>query len=788
MTKNVIFGLSVFATVALPLLSWSQTRPTHTRKAIAPKLDFSRDVRPILSDKCFACHGPDEKHVQANLRLDSRAAALAKGQSGKAAIVPGKSNASAFVERILATGGAQMPPASTGKPLTEAQKRILIQWVEQGAVYKEHWSFVKPVSPPIPAVQSAQASTHPIDAFIQARLSKDGLKLQSEADKYTLIRRVSLDLVGLPPTPADIEEFATKRTRKSYELYVDKLLASPRFGERWARPWLDLARFADSAGYGSDPLRPNLWPWREWVINALNANMPYDQFTIEQLAGDLLPNATGSQILATAFHRNTMTNTEGGTDDEEFRTNAVKDRAATTAQVWMGLTMGCAQCHSHKFDPIKNNEYYRFMAFFNQTEDNDQPDDRPNLPFWTPELKSRQAALQSEVKALEASAASDSEAKKNLDAKKKELAAVQPIQVPVMKELPGDKQRVCTMLVLGNFMQKGDVVTAGTPIYFPPMPKDLPMNRLGLANWIVSRDNPLTARVAVNRYWAQLFGKGLVLTEEDFGHQGTAPSHPELLDWLAVNFMDSDWNVKKLLKTIVMSATYRQSSKESPALLAKDPNDVLLGRYPRRRLDAEGVRDQALALSGLLSGKIGGPSVYPPQPDGMWKAAFNGDRTWPTSTGEDRYRRGLYTFWRRTVPYPSMATFDAPSREICTVRRIPTNTPLQALVTLNDPAYLEMAQAFGRRIVKEGGATVENRAAYAVGLATCRPATQEQTKAIVDLYSRELARFQADSTAANKLATEPLGKLPEGLNAAEAAAWTVVGNVLLNLDSVMTKG
>jgi hypothetical protein len=594
--------------------------------------------------------------------------------------------------------------------------------------------------------------------------------------------------------------------------------------------WLDLARYADSAGYGSDPLRPNIWPYRDWVINAFNRNLPYDQFTIAQLAGDLVADAAEQQAkqetpetrdlrIATAFHRNTMTNTEGGTDDEEFRTAAVKDRTFTTAQVWMGLTMQCAQCHSHKFDPIAQREFYRFMAFFNETQDNDQPDESPTLPLLSDEQKTRIDSLKAEIAALEAK--SDPKLKDEIAKKKKELDSIKPVPVPVMKEVAADKRRETHLLVLANFLQKGEKVEAGTPAFFPKLPPGAPPNRLGVAMWLMSKDNPLTARVAVNRFWSQLFGRGIVETEEDFGHQGTLPTNQPLLDWLAVQFRDGNdimgcpprglattkprpgptveaatairhvmkpWDVKGLLRLIVTSATYRQSSRVTPERLDKDPRNLLLSHYPKRRLDAETVRDQALALSGTLSHKIGGPSVFPPQPAGMWQAAFNGERTWATSTGEDRYRRGIYTFWRRTVPYPSMATFDAPSREICTIRRIQTNTPLQALVTLNDPVYLELAQALGRRIVREGGATTSDRISYALRLATSHPPAQPQVNALQDLYARELARYKADPESAKKLATEPLGALPPGMDASEQAAWTVVANVLLNLDSVLTNG
>lgn len=763
------------------------------RRTSSVRVDFVRDVRPILAEKCFACHGQDEKKRQADLRLDLREGAVGRAASGRAAVVPGRPGASSLIERIGTGSLLKMPPGSTGKKLTPAEKATLKLWIAQGAQYVPHRAFQKPRRPALPRTAHPARVSNGIDAFVLSRLEKEGLTLSPPADRYALLRRLSLDLTGLPPSPHEIESFLADSAPDACEKVVDRLLASPHFGEKWARMWLDLARYADSAGYGSDPLRPNIWPYRDWVIKAFNRNLPYDQFTMEQIAGDLIPDPTQDQIIATAFHRNTMTNTEGGTDREEFRTAAVRDRAITTMQVWMGLTMGCAQCHSHKYDPITQREFYGFMAFFNQTEDNDQPDERPTLPITVPERQARIDALKSEIAALEAKssampALTANGLKEEVEKKKRELAAIKPVALPIMRELPEQKRRETHLLVLANFRQRGEKVEAGTPAAFSPWPPGAPKSRLGVAQWLISRDNPLTARVAVNRFWAQLFGKGIVETEEDFGQQGASPTHPELLDWLAVEFVEHGWDVKALLKTIVLSSTYRQSSRVTPQLLAKDPKNRLLAHYPRRRLDAETVRDQALALSGLLSVRIGGPSVFPPQPAGLWQAAFNGDRTWPTSTGEDRYRRGLYTFWRRTVPYPSMATFDAPSREICAMRRIHTNTPLQALVTLNDPVYLEMAQALGRRIAREGGATVQDRVRFGLRLTLGRPPQEAQVQALVTLYTQELAHYQGSPEAAKKLATEPLGALPAGMNLAEQAAWTVVSNVLLNMDGVLTIG
>jgi hypothetical protein len=567
--------------------------------------------------------------------------------------------------------------------------------------------------------------------------------------------------------------------------------------------WLDLARYADSAGYGSDPLRPNIWRYRDWVIDAFNRNLPYDQFTIEQLAGDLLPKPTVEQRVATAFHRNTMTNTEGGTDDEEWRVAAIKDRVDTTLQVWMGLTMGCAKCHSHKYDPITQQEYYRFYAFFNQTADNDQPDERPTLVAPTegqPEQIHRiDARIADAKRRLAAPPLVAVRSLRRTPIPVESLALLAEIDkleksrpvipaVPVMAELPANQRRKTHLMIKGNFLNPGETVEPGVPGAFLPLPKGATADRLGVAKWLLSPDNPLTARVAVNRYWAALFGTGLVETEEDFGTQGEMPSNPELLDWLATEYVRLGWDTKAFLKLLVTSATYRQSAKVTSEALAKDPRNRLLSRGPRFRLEAEMVRDQALMLSGLLSHKMHGPSVYPPQPPGLWQAAFNGQRTWATSKGEDRYRRGLYTFWRRTVPYPSMATFDATSRETCTVRRIRTNTPLQAFVTLNDPVYVECAQALARRIVREGGSNTEDRVRFALSLCLCRPPQPEQIKHVLTLFETEREHYRKDIKAALALATDPLGPLPTGMDAADLAAWTVVANVLLNLDAVLMKG
>ncbi len=814
--------------------------------AAEEKVDFNYDIQPIISSKCFHCHGPDEKHREAKLRLDVRDEAL-REREGVRAIVPGDLTASELITRITSKDRDEvMPPPKELHTLTEHEIELFKRWIEEGAEYKPHWSFVKPARPAVPAAPLFQNSRHPIDAFIAQRLVAAGLKPSREADKATLLRRLTLDLTGLPPTPEEVDAFIKNAAPDSYEKATDRLLASPAYGERWAKMWLDLARYADSTGYGSDKMRLNIWPWRDWVIDAFNRNQPYDQFTIEQLAGDLLPEPTHEQIVATAFHRNTMTNIEGGTDDEEYRVAAIKDRVATTGQVWMGLTFGCAQCHTHKFDPISQREYYQLFAVFNQTEDADREDEDPKLSMATPEQKAALEKFSAEIAEIEkrmksgtpefeaeqheweakvsaggdeagelpaniratlAVEPSEREAKQRaelaahfrplskqfaalkteIEATRKTMAKIEPVALPIMRELGAKKRRTSWLLTKGNFMLHGDEVSAGLPAAFPPAVAG-EVDRLALARWIVSPENPLTARVAVNRFWAQLFGTGIVESEEDFGTQGTLPSHPELLDWLAVEFRDNGWDVKRLLKMIVTSATYRQASNVSAEAAQKDPRNRLLAHYPRRRLDAEGVRDQALSLANLLSHKVGGPSVFPPQPDGLWHVAFNGGQDgYPTSAGEDRHRRGIYTFWRRTMPNPTMATFDAPSRETCTIRRIPTNTPLQAFATLNDPNFVECAQALARRIMLEGGTDSASRLHFALRLCLTREPDASQVAALQSLLDAELATYRADADAAKKLATAPLGPLPENTDAAEAAAWTVVANVLLNLDAVLTK-
>jgi hypothetical protein len=968
----------------------SPRAPSGEEVPIPSEIDFNRDVRPILAANCFACHGQDANTRKAGLRLDIGEEATVK------AIVPGDPEASPALQRILTDEEAdRMPPASTGKTLKPREIEILKRWIASGADYQPHWAFIPPKKRDLPGVSNAGWPRNPIDHFVLARLDREGLTPSPEADRYTLLRRLHLDLTGIPPTVEEIEAFASDEAPDAYEKAVDRLLESPHFGERWAQMWLDLARYADTQGYEKDNSR-TIWRYRDWVIDAFNRDLPFDEFTIEQIAGDLLPNPSTDQILATAFHRNTMTNTEGGTDDEEFRNAAVVDRVNTTMEVWMGLTMACAQCHSHKYDPISQTEYFQFFALLNQTADSDKDNEAPTALTPTQEqqalldevdyqielseqilqtsekkLLGRQGDWEPQARSLHADrpkvgtwhtvgpfieedfalangAAFDTsfspeqrvditetfrgetlawkeqpgwrdgeivhlpgtqcatylyrtldcatdttlhlslgsadgikvffnseqvfaknedreivpgsdrveiqarQGKNHLllkvahtngahgfvfaieeptvpeeawlalnspagERSEKRAAALKDFYLqdtpeypkgqalleqlrndrsqlaqgfpttPILSELPEDRRRETRIQLRGNFLDLGDPVQAGVPAAFSALPESAPLNRLGLAQWLVGDKNPLTARVFVNRVWERLFGIGIVETTEDFGTQGELPFHPELLDWLAVEFREQGWSIKQLIRLMATSAAYRQSSLTTGELEEADPYNRLLARGPRFRLPAELIRDQALAVSGLLSEKIGGPSVMPPQPEGVWQVVYSGEE-WITPQGEDRYRRGLYTFWRRTSPYPSMVTFDAPSREVCTSRRIRTNTPLQALVTLNDPVYVEAAQALARRMVEQCGPdNAPSGIDYGFLRTVGRPASEGEVSRLVELYESELEHFRASPEDAEAMASDPVGPVPEGMDAAQLAALSVVANVLFNLDEVLMK-
>jgi len=769
---------------------------------------YDRDVRQILSSNCFKCHGPDPRARKSRPRLDTFEGATALNRWNHYPIVPGDLEKSEVVKRITSDDPAyRMPPEDSGRGLSKEEIETIKTWIEQGAEYLPHWSYSKPDRPELPTVSDPEWATNGIDSFILSRLDAEGLTVSEAADKRTLIRRVYLDLIGLPPTPKEVKAFLKNRKADAYGKMVDELLQRPEYGERWARVWLDLARYADSKGYEKDDVR-TIWKFRDWVIDALNEDMPFTQFTIEQIAGDLLPEPTEKQILATAFHRNTMNNDEGGTDDEEYRNAAVVDRVNTTMEVWMGTTARCAECHTHKYDPITQTEFYELYSFFNQTADRDQPNEYPvylSGPKGQIEaadenkllLNSLPNEIDSLKKKLEAEGLDEDEkvdleklhkdADRALRKAKKEQPELEKglVRTPIMEELSADQRRKTFINRRGNFLNKGKEVTNGTPAAFHEFSDDLPSNRLGLAQWLVDENNPLTARVTVNRFWEQFFGQGIVRTLEEFGSQGEWPTHPELLDWLAMEFMENGWSMKELCRTIVMSSTYRQSSKTNPTLNAIDPFNELLARGPRYRMEAEMLRDQALKVGGLLSDKMYGPSVMPYQPDGVWQVVYSGQQ-WKTSADNDRHRRGLYTYWRRTAPYPSMMTFDATSREVCTTRRIRTNTPLQALVTLNDPVYVETAQALARRIMNEMKGKPKKKIGQAFEVALARPASENEQIRLAALYESELGHFLKHPEEAMAMATDPIGPL-DGGTVSEAAAWTVVCNVILNLDEFLTK-
>jgi hypothetical protein len=768
-------------------------------------IDFNKQIRPILSENCFTCHGPDEKERKARLRLDTREGATAKLRSGGHALVPGKSGESSLVERVSSDDPSErMPPPRTKKRLSAEQVQVLKRWIDQGAKWSQHWSFVLPQRPTLPPLRDRAWPRNEIDHYILARLEAEGLKPAPEADRVTLIRRLTLDLTGLPPTPAEVDAFLEDRAPNAYEKVVDRLLASPHYGERMAVDWLDAARYADTHGYHIDSGR-DMTRWRDWVIDAFNQNLPFDRFTVEQLAGDLLPSATLRQKIASGFNRNHMINFEGGAIPEEYHNAYLVDRVNTTATVWLGLTAACAQCHDHKYDPISQKEYYRLYAFFNNLPENGldgakgnavpllklpSPDQQQTLDRLTAESKQ----FREIVGALSPAVQASPEIRTRIAGLEKRRAEEEK-RVPtamVMQEMP--RPRDTFVLLRGQYDKRGEKVTADVPAGLPPLPRDAPLNRLGLARWLVSPEQPLTARVTVNRYWQMFFGTGLVKSAEDFGSQGELPSHPELLDWLAVEFMRT-WDVKVLVRSIVTSATYRQSAASSPSLHAHDPENRLLARGPRFRLQAEFIRDQALAVSGLLNREIGGVSVFPYQPKGLWQElASRGDsKNWSAqffvqSKGKDLYRRSMYTFWKRTSPPPQMITFDAPDREVCTVRRPRTNTPLQALVLLNDPTYVEASRKLAERMLKEGGSSNVERVDFAFRLATARHPKAAEIAVLERIFARQREAFAKDNAAALKLLQVGESPRDERLPIPELAAWTMVASVILNLDESVTKG
>jgi hypothetical protein len=808
-------AVETFEMRSMLLLVANLTLATWLPPAHAAPVDFDREIRPILADRCFKCHGPDENERQADLRLDLPEALLRPADSGRPAVVPGKPAESGLYRRISSTRKSfVMPPPDSGKTLSAPEKEVLRRWIEEGATYGAHWSFVPPERPPLPAVKRGAWPRNEIDHFILARLEAAGLVPSPEADRITLVRRLSLDLTGLPPAPAEVDAFLAKTGPDAYESVVDRLLASPHFGERMALDWLDAARFADTHGYHLDSGR-DMTRWRDWVIGAFNRNLPFDQFTVEQIAGDLLEGATLDQKIASGFHRNHMINYEGGAIPAEYQTAYIVDRVNTTGTVWLGLTIGCAQCHDHKFDPVTQREYYQLYAFFHNVAesglDGKKGNAAPMLRLGTnaqgSALDMQAAALATVERLLEGlspQARKGSEGKRLREERTALRAdlAILDSRMPttmVMQELP--EPRDTFILDRGQYDKPGEKVLPGVPACLPSLPteddSDPAPNRLALARWLVAPGHPLVGRVIVNRYWQMFFGTGIVKTVEDFGSQGELPSHPELLDWLATTFVTPEtgapWDVKALVRRIITSATYRQRSAVTPALAARDPENRLLARGPRLRLQAEFLRDQALFASDLLDGRIGGTSVSPYQPPGLWEeltsrldgANFSA-QVYNPSHGPDLYRRSMYSFWKRTSPPPSLVTFDAPDRETCTVRRARTNTPLQALVLLNDPTYVEAARKLAERVMHESEGCDE-RIALAFRLVTARPPRATERTLLRGLFDESLKRYRADPALGHKLLQVGESPRDDRLDVAELAAWTMVASTILNLDETVTR-
>lgn len=740
-------------------------------------VDFDREVRPLLAEHCFKCHGVDARKRKAKLRLDQRDGVLGT-------VKPGRPTASELLRRVTTADEDQrMPPAATGPRLTPDQIGRVRRWIAEGAVWSEHWSL-RPVSrPPVPEVAKPGWPRNAIDRFVLAGQLAAGLSPSGEADPARLVRRVTLDLLGLPATPEEVDAVLTDRRPGWYERLVDRLLASPRFGERLARVWLDLARYADTDGYQDDEPRV-MWRWRDWVIDAINDNQPFDHFTIEQLAGDLLPKAKPRQVLATGFNRNNRTNGEGGSIAEEFRVEYIVDRVDTLSTTWMGLTLSCARCHDHKYDPLTQRDFYRLFAFYNNIPEKGtyRRNSPPLLKVPTRTTAAELSAIEAERKGL----AKDDPRRPVLEKRHRQLLDAVPTTM-VLREGPPRKTFI---LVRGQYDRRGEQVTAGVPAALPALADGQPANRLGLARWLVDRRHPLTSRVAVNRFWQMFFGRGLVTTPEDFGVQGNRPSHPRLLDWLAAEFIDVDWDVKELVRRIVTSSTYRQSSRVAPGRLEVDPENRWLARAPRLRLSAEAIRDQALAVSGLLNEQLGGPSVKPHQPDGLWKEIAGGASGayrdgYQSDKGPGRYRRSLYTFWRRTIPPALMATFDAPSRESCTVRRGRTNTPLQALALMNDVVFVEAARHLAARVAVE--TSVSRRIDAAFRRVLGRTAVDREREILQRGYDRYLAFFSGDPESAKRfLQGGPVLAAAEG-NIPGQAAFVAVCHVLLNLDETVNR-
>ncbi len=816
---------------------------TTIARADAPKgtVEFNRDIRPILSNTCFVCHGPAKSTRKADLRLDVEEAAFAD-RGGYRAFVPGKPEQSEVYRRIVTRDAKErMPPVKHSKHLTAREIDLVKRWIEQGAKWQGHWSLIAAKRPELPPVAAKAWPLNPIDYFILARLEQESFNPNPEADRRTLLRRLSFDLTGLPPAPEAVDAFVNDPAPKAYEKAVERLLTSPHHGERLAQYWLDVVRYADTAGYHSDNHR-DVAAYRDYVIKAFNDNLPFDRFTVEQLAGDLLPGATRAQRIASGYNRLLQTTEEGGGQAKEYLAKYAADRVRNTSTIWLGLTMGCAECHTHKFDPITTKEFYSFAAFFADLKERgvgrQEQTQLPTLEqaahmqgleeqiaplvkaLTSPDVQAAQAKWEASFKgaaakklpanvaaALAVPVAKRNPQQKNLVANhyqgtrpelltvRKQLADLQRQKEELKKAIPSTlvseavPPRVMRVLPRGNWLDdSGEVVQPGVPASLSRLDVNgRRASRLDLARWMVATDNPLTARVFVNRLWKLFFGQGVVKTLGDFGAQGAWPTHPELLDWLAVEFRDSGWDVRHVVRLMVLSRTYRQTSKESEEHRRRDPFNVLVGRQGRFRLDAEMVRDNALAVSGLLVRQVGGPSVKPYQPAGYWAALNFPRREWQKDQGAALYRRGLYTYWCRTFLHPSLLAFDASTREECTVERPRSNIPQQALVLLNDPTYVEAARVLAERVLREGGPDAERRLQYLYRRVLARPARPAEVQLLTKLHGQHLRQYTQDRAGAEALLRVGDAPVPADLSAPEVAAWTSVARVVLNLHETITR-
>lgn len=772
--KNTLItaiAIGVIFSVTQLLNSCSDSAATSLPK----KIDFNFHVRPILSDKCFACHGPDENKRKADLRLDTEEGALAAlGENGDYhAVVPGKPKKSEVYRRIMEDDTTEvMPPPASNLELSEREKIIIGKWIEQGAEYKPHWSFVLPEKPEIPIIENEKFqgwANNEIDHFILNKLGEIGLTPNNQADKERLLKRVAMDLTGLPPDIEMQDRFLKDESPDAYEKVVDELLGSPHFGEKIGVHWLDVARYADSHGYQDDGLR-TMWPWRDWVIHALNNNYPYDKFVTWQLAGDLLPEKTKETLLATGFNRNHKITQEGGVIDEEYRIEYVTDRTNTFGKAFLGMTFECAKCHDHKYDPISQRDYFGTFAFFDKVPEKGifgtidaSFADPPNMAITNEDIERELPFIN-----------------------KKDST---PVEVMVMKDSAGIRET--HLLNRGAYDAKAEVVDYQLPEEILPFDTTkFEKNRLGLSKWLFDENNPLTARVFVNRMWQEIYGNGLVKTSGDFGLQGDFPTHPELLDWLAKDFRNSGWDIKNLLKKIVMSATYRQSSVVDENKLAVDPENVYYSRQNRARVTAEMLRDHVLASSGLLNREIGGPSVKPYQPEGLWDAATSGRgllKRYIPDTGDDLYRRGMYTFIKRTVPPPSMLMFDASNRDQCEVRRLETSTPLQALIMLNDPHVLEASRVLTEKLLEDESTTLDKKFEIAFRKIVCRYPKEKEIVVLSSYYKEVLEDFKSDPESAKGFVD--VGEYPqnENIETIDKAALMQIVHTIYNMEEAITK-